>query len=160
LRIQRVNTAGQSGETFGDRIELYNNGGIAHAALNIVHKFGHFINVRLGGCPSAPAPSSPLGQLAAGQLKDADGSSISYYIGSVWVRGPGLNPDEPWNQNMLANPNEEMADMFLQWVYDAAKTVFQANNAGQSRRNFMNNQMTKTGGWIESLISNTFPICS
>ncbi len=133
--------------------------GAAHSALNIVHEFGHFINVRLGGCPSAPAPSSPLGQLAAGQLKDANGNPISYYLNDVWVRGLGLNP--LWNQNNTPDPNEETADMFLNWAYDVVKPVFVSNAengfAGAARRDFMNN---RKASWINLLVTNPFPFCN
>ncbi len=157
LRIHRVNTTGQGGETFGDRIDLYNNSGNVHSALNIVHEFGHFINVRLGGCPSAPAPSSPLGQLAAGQLKDANGNPISYYLNDVWVRGPGWGaPEEAWQLNPASDPNEEIADMFLNWSYDVVRAVF-VGDAGAARRDFMNSGMIN--GWITQLVTQPFANC-
>ena len=148
--------------------DLYNNNGAVHAALNIVHEFGHFINVRLGGCPSAPAPSSPLGELwILGNPRYSSGESISKPDpdpnNDKWLRGPGLGQSElDWQQNdWLVSPpqlgaNEEVADMFLSWVYDIIKPVFQGE-AGAIRREFMNNRMTNI--WISQLASQPFPNC-
>lgn len=54
------------------------------------------------------------------------------------------NPD-PQNPN---NPNEDTADMFLNWVYNSFDYTEQAKGAGTARYNWWNDRME---GWVNTL---------
>jgi len=175
LTITRRGQQQQGGETFGWRIDLYDNSSIPHTSENIVHELGHFINFRLGGSPANPAPGSPLGLLAAGQLRDSYGDLISKPSpdNTKWIRGGGLRGD-PFTQNSgigcpdsSCGANEEIADMFLHWVYDVIMEDVFVDDAGKARRKFINSRMFEDTeatprpgyGWICKLSNNDIQLC-
>lgn len=112
-----------------------------------------------------------LGELwLLGNPRYADGTSISKLDSTqtIWQRGPGLGiPADIWQQNRSnqsqIGANEEAADMFPNWAYDVVSPVFQSNVpnnfAGAARRDFMNDRMTKSGGWIDQLVNLPFSNC-
>lgn len=172
LIIDRLNQDGANGtvaETQVPYIKLYNKS-VPHIAQNIAHEIGHFLNYRLRGAidQNPVVTTSPLQQLVTGELKDSNGSVISKVVGTVWSRGEGLGLiANEWQQNLgtgcgdnSCRANEEVADMFMNWAFDAASPVFVDStsnaNAGSARRNFMNTRLTVVDGWITKLINDSF----
>jgi hypothetical protein len=172
LKIERYTASRQGGQTFCKRTVLYDNNGLVHSPQNIVHEIGHFLNYRLDGAIPNTSSTSPLGRLVALQMTYADGTPISFISAqnNLWQRGPGLGANDPWQQNPGTSytdnserANEEVADLFLNWIYDKTSPVFVDNNPGgkpnpgSQRRLFVNNNIVR---WVSQLFREEFPLCN
>jgi hypothetical protein len=118
----------------------------------IAHELGHAFNWII----SYAGQVTPYDDLRAASIRDDDGAWVTgIKDNGVWERGysgyksrgrPDLyhGPDD-WHDAATGSPNEEYADMFMNWVFNSFDYSVNVNGAGTARYTWMTANMTE---WI------------